>query len=165
MFSPNAHRRLQAGFTLIELIVVITILGVLAAVALPRFTNLQADARFAKAQALAGSVRAAAAQVKAAALVRGVACNTATVLADQVTLEGNAQIDTVACYPTSAEIALAANITAAADGVTIATSGATPPVTSITVNGGGANCVVTYAQPAAGNGMPTVTTPTDASSC
>ena len=58
-------RRSAAGFTLIELVIVITIVGILAAVALPRFVNLQRDARISKAQAIFGTIKAAAYLAKA----------------------------------------------------------------------------------------------------
>ena len=56
--------RKQSGFTLIELIVVIVILGLLAATALPRFSNLTNDARKASVQGMLGGVRSAAALVR-----------------------------------------------------------------------------------------------------
>ncbi len=69
----------QTGFTLIELIMVIVILGVLAAVAIPKFTNLSADANAAAVQSVAGALGAAAATnyaVRSAKSTNGVAVTT-----------------------------------------------------------------------------------------
>ncbi|EGR1701496.1 prepilin-type N-terminal cleavage/methylation domain-containing protein [Vibrio cholerae] len=61
----------QGGFTLIELVVVIVILGILAVTAAPRFLNLQGDARKASLQGLKGAIDGAAGIVYGRAALSG----------------------------------------------------------------------------------------------
>lgn len=61
----------QGGFTLIELVVVIVILGILAVTAAPRFLNLQGDARQASLQGLKGAIDGAAGIVYGKAAIKG----------------------------------------------------------------------------------------------
>lgn len=69
--SNIIRKQAQAGFTLIELIVVIVILGILAATALPRMFDMSGQARLAKIQAAMGAVKAASASAHAQWLVNG----------------------------------------------------------------------------------------------
>ncbi len=76
-------RRRAKGFTLIELVVVITILGVLAAFALPRFALLGFEARVATINGLAGSIRSSMTLAHSLDLATG---NTGTVSMEGATI-------------------------------------------------------------------------------
>ncbi|HIF9220332.1 TPA: type II secretion system protein [Photobacterium damselae] len=84
----------QGGFTLIELVVVIVILGILAVTAAPKFMNLQNDARNATLEGLKGAIQGAAGIVYGKAAIEGIeAAPTGKVSG------ANGSIDTVYGYP------------------------------------------------------------------
>ena len=156
-------KKTSQGFTLIELVIVITIIAILAAIALPRYIAAQRDARVAKMQAVYGSIRTAAALAKARCeldLAQGLTgvgtCGNAV---PQVNMDGTL-VSMTFRYPAASAtgIEAAASIDAGADGLTIAGAG---PRT-FTGNGAAtpANCVISYTAAASATAAPVITVDT-----
>lgn len=126
----------QKGFTLIELVIVIVILGLLAALAIPRYITIQQQARIAAVNGMAGGLRGAVALARAQYMAVG---NMAAVT---VNMDGvNVTCAPATGYPTSTN---ATGISAAMQdytGFTFA-PGATAYFTP--TNGGNNNCRVGY---------------------
>ena len=118
------------GFTLIELVVVIALLGILAAFAIPRFASLEREARIATTQGLAGSLRGAAAMAHSLFLAQGI---------NPVSMEGN-PVNLTNGYPdaTDAQLTLA-DVT----GYTVTVNGGGDQATFSRIGAPGA-CEVVY---------------------
>lgn len=132
--------RKENGFTLIELVVVIALLGILAAFAIPRFASLESEARAATVNGVAGALRSAAAMAHGLHLATG---------SDPITMEG-ASIDIVNGYPDAATVE---DTLADSTGFTISVAGTTA---TFTKTGTTSNCFASYTESAAANTPPTI---------
>ncbi|MCL1139315.1 prepilin-type N-terminal cleavage/methylation domain-containing protein [Shewanella pneumatophori] len=111
----------QNGFTLIELVVVIIILGILAVTAAPKFINLQGDARLSTLQGMKGAIQGANSLYYSKAAIAGKEKNADELIEGATLNYGYVQAD-------AAELAKALDITAADWTFTPVTGGDAPAI-------------------------------------
>ncbi len=129
----------QGGFTLIELVVVIVILGILAVTAAPRFLNLQDDARKSALQGLKGAIDGAASITYGKAAIQGVEASG--------TGEDVEGINTIYGYPSAdADGIEKAVVGLDADWDVVASSGTSISYSFAGTATGATDCIVTYNQ-------------------
>ncbi len=141
--------RQQTGFTLIELVIVITIISILGAIALPRYAALQANARLAKMNGALGAVKSAAAMAHADLITQGFSSGT-TSNATGIVVEG-VPVNYVNGYPDAISIVPLAGLTVP----DYALSGLTTPYAIARADanhtGGTTDCTIGYQPPTAPN--------------
>ena len=155
----------QGGFTLIELIVVIVILGILAATALPKFASLSGEARLASLNAAKGSLSATSAMTHGKYLVAPSA--TIAVEGTDVTMNTTSGYPSTATADQAQALAAAAGLAQADYTVYTAGGSATRPTVvagqfavvpnSIVNTATAAKCFVLYTSSSAANTPPTIT--------
>ena len=146
---------------MIELVVTLSVIAILAALALPRFIALQTQARAGKAQAIFGGIRSAAALAHAQAITT----NAVTSGAATISMEGQ-NVTLINGYPTAdnAGILTALQLDPTNDQVTPVGGGA-PAGSTLRIDMIGATaaqCSVSYTSPAAANTAPVFSIDTSA---